>query len=209
MVVASCRAHVCLSRMIAKPWNSPDMEATLSRLMGSVRMHLCRWRSKLPTLGCTVSTIQVIFSLWCSTSGAGRTECTYEPAMTKAFLHGRTEAIRTVQPASVNFTRVCLKQLVSYSDVDCCDTPRHSFPRLRPRKRSRRFGMPVPHMSRLPRNAAKVLDKTGTLSYLPSIFKVDTSFQAFVCSILFDPTRDELDTLFTSLRVGLNQERPS
>ncbi|CUA69616.1 carnitine O-acetyltransferase [Rhizoctonia solani] len=35
----------------------------------------------------------------------GRTECTYEPAMTKAFLHGRTEAIRTVQPTSVNFTR--------------------------------------------------------------------------------------------------------
>ncbi|KAG6916912.1 hypothetical protein DXG01_004745 [Tephrocybe rancida] len=35
----------------------------------------------------------------------GRTECTYEPAMTKAFLHGRTEAIRTVQPESVNFTK--------------------------------------------------------------------------------------------------------
>lgn len=28
----------------------------------------------------------------------GRTESTYEPAMTKAFLHGRTEAIRTVTP---------------------------------------------------------------------------------------------------------------
>lgn len=37
----------------------------------------------------------------------GRTECTYEPAMTKAFLHGRTEAIRTVQPESVDFTKVC------------------------------------------------------------------------------------------------------
>ncbi|KAF8125069.1 acyltransferase ChoActase/COT/CPT [Boletus edulis] len=35
----------------------------------------------------------------------GRTECTYEPAMTKAFLHGRTEAIRTVQPESVEFTK--------------------------------------------------------------------------------------------------------
>lgn len=35
----------------------------------------------------------------------GRTECTYEPAMTKAFLHGRTEAIRTVQPESINFTK--------------------------------------------------------------------------------------------------------
>ena len=36
----------------------------------------------------------------------GRIECTYEPAMTKAFLHGRTEAIRTVQPESVAFTKV-------------------------------------------------------------------------------------------------------
>ncbi|EJD00440.1 acyltransferase ChoActase/COT/CPT [Fomitiporia mediterranea MF3/22] len=35
----------------------------------------------------------------------GRTECTYEPAMTKQFFHGRTEAIRTVQPESVEFTK--------------------------------------------------------------------------------------------------------
>ncbi|KAA1478333.1 carnitine acetyl transferase [Dentipellis sp. KUC8613] len=35
----------------------------------------------------------------------GRIECTYEPAMTKAFLHGRTEAIRTVQPPSVEFVK--------------------------------------------------------------------------------------------------------
>jgi len=41
-------------------------------------------------------------------ANAGRIECTYEPAMTKAFLHGRTEAIRSVQPESVEFTRVCL-----------------------------------------------------------------------------------------------------
>ena len=36
----------------------------------------------------------------------GRIECVYEPAMTKAFLHGRTEAIRSVQPQSVNFINV-------------------------------------------------------------------------------------------------------
>ncbi|KAF8523590.1 acyltransferase ChoActase/COT/CPT [Gautieria morchelliformis] len=36
----------------------------------------------------------------------GRIECTYEPAMTKAFLHGRTEAVRTVQPDTVAFTKV-------------------------------------------------------------------------------------------------------
>lgn len=35
----------------------------------------------------------------------GRFESTYEPAMTKAFHHGRTEGIRTVSPASVNFAR--------------------------------------------------------------------------------------------------------
>jgi carnitine O-acetyltransferase len=36
----------------------------------------------------------------------GRVESTYEPAMTKAFLHGRTEAIRTVTPESVRFVKV-------------------------------------------------------------------------------------------------------
>ncbi len=35
----------------------------------------------------------------------GRVECTYEPAMTKAFLHGRTEAIRSVTEESVNFVQ--------------------------------------------------------------------------------------------------------
>ncbi|KAL8300405.1 hypothetical protein RB593_009986 [Gaeumannomyces tritici] len=33
----------------------------------------------------------------------GRVECTYEPAMTKVFLHGRTEAVRPVTGDSVNF----------------------------------------------------------------------------------------------------------
>ena len=36
--------------------------------------------------------------LWCVIDLVGRVESTYEPAMMKAFLHGRTEAIRTVQP---------------------------------------------------------------------------------------------------------------
>lgn len=35
----------------------------------------------------------------------GRVESTYEPAMTKTFLHGRTEAIRTVSDESVDFVR--------------------------------------------------------------------------------------------------------
>ncbi|TIB66939.1 hypothetical protein E3P77_01909 [Wallemia ichthyophaga] len=35
----------------------------------------------------------------------GRTECTYEPAMTKAFAHGRTEAIRSVTPQAVQFVQ--------------------------------------------------------------------------------------------------------
>ncbi|KAI2632381.1 choline/Carnitine O-acyltransferase [Hypoxylon sp. NC1633] len=35
----------------------------------------------------------------------GRIECTYEPAMTKAFLRGRTEAVRTVSEESVNFVQ--------------------------------------------------------------------------------------------------------
>jgi carnitine O-acetyltransferase len=35
----------------------------------------------------------------------GRTECVYEPAMTKAFFHGRTEAIRSVTDQSVHFIK--------------------------------------------------------------------------------------------------------
>ena len=35
----------------------------------------------------------------------GRVECTYEPAMTKMYLHGRTEAIRTVSEESVQFVQ--------------------------------------------------------------------------------------------------------
>ncbi|KAK0615816.1 Choline/Carnitine o-acyltransferase-domain-containing protein [Bombardia bombarda] len=35
----------------------------------------------------------------------GRVECTYEPAMTKMYLHGRTEAIRTVTDESVAFVQ--------------------------------------------------------------------------------------------------------
>ena len=35
----------------------------------------------------------------------GRMENTYEPAMTKVFLHGRTEAIRAVSPESADFVR--------------------------------------------------------------------------------------------------------
>lgn len=35
----------------------------------------------------------------------GRVECTYEPAMTKMFLHGRTEAVRTVSAESVHFVQ--------------------------------------------------------------------------------------------------------
>ena len=35
----------------------------------------------------------------------GRIECVYEPAMTKAFYHGRTEAVRSVTEASVEFVR--------------------------------------------------------------------------------------------------------
>ncbi|RYP29235.1 hypothetical protein DL767_006834 [Monosporascus sp. MG133] len=35
----------------------------------------------------------------------GRIDCTYEPAMTKVFLHGRTEAIRSVTEESVKFVQ--------------------------------------------------------------------------------------------------------
>lgn len=46
----------------------------------------------------------------------GRCETTYEPAMTKAFLHGRTEAIRTVQPASQEFVKAYTSKTASTTE---------------------------------------------------------------------------------------------
>ncbi|TRM57146.1 acyltransferase ChoActase/COT/CPT [Schizophyllum amplum] len=48
----------------------------------------------------------------------GRIECTYEPAMTKAYLHGRTEAIRTVQKESVDFTKLYYSEATASQKVD-------------------------------------------------------------------------------------------
>jgi carnitine O-acetyltransferase len=48
----------------------------------------------------------------------GRIECTYEPAMTKSFLHGRTEAIRTVQPESVNFVKTFFSEATAEEKIN-------------------------------------------------------------------------------------------
>ena len=47
----------------------------------------------------------------------GRIECTYEPAMTKSFLHGRTEAIRTVQPHTVEFVKTFFSEASNQQKV--------------------------------------------------------------------------------------------
>lgn len=46
----------------------------------------------------------------------GKVECTYEPAMTKQFFHGRTEAIRTVSQESNLFVRKFFDSSVSSKD---------------------------------------------------------------------------------------------
>jgi len=48
----------------------------------------------------------------------GRVECTYEPAMTKLYLHGRTEAIRTVTPESVDFVQTFWAENPAQQKVD-------------------------------------------------------------------------------------------
>lgn len=48
----------------------------------------------------------------------GRVECTYEPAMTKVFLHGRTEAIRTVTPEAVDFVQTFWAENPAQQKVD-------------------------------------------------------------------------------------------
>lgn len=78
-------------------------------VMGLVRMRLCRWPSRRRITDFMVRHLGVKlahFFIDPFSGVIGRTECTYEPAMTKSFLHGRTEAIRTVQPESLEFTKV-------------------------------------------------------------------------------------------------------
>ncbi|KAI9729248.1 MAG: hypothetical protein M1834_007040 [Cirrosporium novae-zelandiae] len=48
----------------------------------------------------------------------GRVESTYEPAMTKAYLHGRTEAIRSVSEESSNFIKTFWADNPAYTKVD-------------------------------------------------------------------------------------------
>ncbi|OBZ84040.1 putative mitochondrial carnitine O-acetyltransferase [Choanephora cucurbitarum] len=43
----------------------------------------------------------------------GKNECTYEPAMTKTFLHGRTEAIRSVSEESVHFVKTFYSKMAT------------------------------------------------------------------------------------------------
>jgi len=67
-------------------------------------MLLFKWLFKPLIMGCMVSD-SIRRRLM-----SGRVESTYEPAMTKAFLHGRTESIRTVQPESFHFVKVSVLQ---------------------------------------------------------------------------------------------------
>lgn len=48
----------------------------------------------------------------------GRVECVYEPAATKAFFHGRTEAIRAVSNESVNFVRTFWADNPAHKKID-------------------------------------------------------------------------------------------
>ena len=103
------------ARMIVKLWSLRDMARILLRVMGLVPMLLYKWLFKRHILGYMVCFFFFFFwwvwNWWFYFfffffSQKGRIECVYEPAMTKAFLHGRTEAIRSVQPQSVNFINV-------------------------------------------------------------------------------------------------------
>jgi carnitine O-acetyltransferase len=48
----------------------------------------------------------------------GRVECTYEPTITKVYLHGRTEAIRSVTPESVDFVQTFWAENPSQQKVE-------------------------------------------------------------------------------------------
>lgn len=112
------------------------MEGRSSKGMDSAQMRLCRWLSKRLTTG-----FMVRFTFWqdffcpktrikSSCAGSGRVESTYEPAMTKSFLHGRTEAIRTVQPESVAFVKVSHNN-VHFGHLNVAHNAQHSDVLLR------------------------------------------------------------------------------
>ena len=94
------------------------------------------------------SVFWVVWGLMLTFGWIGRIECTYEPAMTKAFLHGRTEAIRTVQPQSVHFTKVS-----SYSPI--VSTIKHIFPDILLRSASKPKSRSSPQSLREPQQANK------------------------------------------------------
>lgn len=48
----------------------------------------------------------------------GKVECTYEPAMTKRFLHGRTESVRTVSVESLAFVRKFCEDIPAFQKVE-------------------------------------------------------------------------------------------
>jgi carnitine O-acetyltransferase len=52
----------------------------------------------------------------------GRVENTYEPAMTKMFLHGRTEAVRTVTPEAVDFVKTFWGENPAQQKIDALRT---------------------------------------------------------------------------------------
>ena len=58
----------------------------------------------------------------------GRVECTYEPAMTKMFLHGRTDAVRSVTTESVNFVQTFWADNPAHKKVEALKkaTQRHT-----------------------------------------------------------------------------------
>jgi len=94
----------------------------------------------------------------------GRVECAYEPVMTKAFLHGRTEAIRSVQPESVEFTKVKFKSHCVWR-VDHIICTRSFIRNPLPKRKSMRSEGLVNAMSSLRRSALRAMDMPDTFMH--------------------------------------------
>ena len=81
--------------------------------------------------------------------------------MTKSFLHGRTEAIRTVQPHSVEFVKVRYS-LSTYNFMLNSINSRHSSPNLPLTRKSQLFAEHANNMLNSPKNVVKVSVKIAT-----------------------------------------------
>ncbi|KAG2742506.1 CoA-dependent acyltransferase [Suillus brevipes Sb2] len=82
-------------------------------ITGGIRYAETRLSDLICQNDCQVLEFKGYGKVFIASHGFSPDNATYEPAMTKAFLHGRTEAIRAVQPERVDFAKTFFSESVN------------------------------------------------------------------------------------------------